>query len=312
MTAGKPLAAILGSTAVGKTELSIRLASHFDGEIVSADSRLVYRGLDVGTAKPTAEQQAAIPHHLIDVTDPDRLWSLATFRSAALEAIQAIQVRHRLPFLVGGTGQYVRAILEGWSPPPGAEDEGLRRELERFSATHGHEALHARLAEIDPVSAARIDSRNVRRVVRALEIHRLTNQPPSRVRQRTETPFRSLKIVLSLPRGELYARIDNRLEKMVEQGLVDEVRGLLARGFSPDLPAMSAIGYRQIVAHLQGKMTLEEALAQIRRASRRLVRHQANWFKEDDPENHVFEARPGVEEGIVELIRRWLESKIME
>jgi tRNA dimethylallyltransferase len=168
------------------------------------------------------------------------------------------------------------------------------------------------LAEIDPVSAARIDSRNVRRVVRALEIHRLTNQPPSRLRQRTETPFRSLKIVLSLPRGELYARIDNRLERMVERGLVDEVRRLLARGFSPDLPAMSAIGYRQIVAYLQGKIALEEALAEIRRASRRLVRHQANWFKEDDPENHVFEAGPGVEEGIVELIQRWLGDEIMD
>jgi len=306
------LIAVLGPTGVGKTEVAIRLASRLDGEIISADSRLLYRGMDIGTAKPTPDQLSSIAHHLIDVAEPDDSWSLGVFRAAALETITAVQARGRLPLLVGGTGQYVWAILEGWSPPPGAKDEGLRRELESFSATHGHAALHSRLAEIDPVSAARIDSRNVRRVVRALEIHRLTNQPPSRLRQRSETPFRSLKVVLSLPRGELYAQIDNRLERMVEQGLVDEVGGLLARGFSPDLPAMSAIGYRQIVAHLQGRMTLDEALAEIRRASRRLVRHQANWFKEDDPENHVFEARPGVEEGIVELIQRWLEEEITE
>ena len=306
------LIAVLGPTGVGKTEVAIRLASRLDGEIISADSRLLYRGMDIGTAKPTPDQLSSIAHHLIDVAEPDDSWSLGVFRAAALETITAVQARGRLPLLVGGTGQYVWAILEGWSPPPGAKDEGLRRELESFSATHGHAALHSRLAEIDPVSAARIDSRNVRRVVRALEIHRLTNQPPSRLRQRSETPFRSLKVVLSLPRGELYAQIDNRLERMVEQGLVDEVGGLLARGISPDLPAMSAIGYRQIVAHLQGRMTLDEALAEIRRASRRLVRHQANWFKEDDPENHVFEARPGVEEGIVELIQRWLEEEITE
>ena len=312
MIARDALIAVLGPTGVGKTEVAIRLASQLDGEIISADSRLLYRGMDIGTAKPSPDQLASVAHHLIDVAEPDEEWSLAVFRAAALEAITAVQARGRLPLLVGGTGQYIRAILEGWSPPPGAKDEGLRRELENFSAAHGHEALRARLAEIDPVSAARIDSRNVRRVVRALEIHLLTNQLPSRVRKRSETPFRSLKILLSLPRRELYARIDNRSERMIERGLVDEVRGLLARGFSPDLPAMSAIGYRQIVAHLQGKMTLDEALAEIRRASRRLVRHQANWFKEDDPRNHVFEAREGIEKQIADLIQGWLGDKIMD
>jgi tRNA dimethylallyltransferase len=308
MTKTDPLVAILGPTAVGKTECAIRLASHLNGEIVSADSRLLYRGMDVGTAKPTPAQRALVPHHLIDVTDPDRPWSLATFREAALAAIAAIQARGRLPFLVGGTGQYIRALVEGWAPPPIPKDESLRRELEAFAAENGQAALHARLMEIDPVAGGRIDPRNVRRVVRAIEIHAVTQRRPSEVRTRMQPPFQCLKIVLTLPRAELYRRIDLRVQTMTSAGLVSEVEGLLARGYSPDLPAMSAIGYKQIVAHLVGHTTLDEATAEIRRASRRLVRHQANWFKENEPGNHVFETRPGVEETIAELIQRWLDG----
>lgn len=312
MTSREPLVAILGPTAVGKTQLSLRLASRLEGEIISADSRLLYRGMDIGTAKPTPEQRSLLPHHLIDVTEPDQPWSLATFRTAALEAIEAVQARGRLPFLVGGTGQYVRGTLEGWSPPPIPKDDSLRRELEAFAAANGQAALHARLVEIDPETGARIDSRNVRRVVRALEIFELTQRRPSEIRARTQPPFRSLKIVLSLPRPELYSRIDQRVEAMLAAGLVEEVRGLLARGYSPELPAMSAIGYKQIVSHLHGRATLEQAMGEIRRASRRLVRHQSNWFRSDDPTNHVYEARPGVEDELVEVIQRWLREEIVE
>src|SRR3990172_4383603 len=212
---GEPLVAILGPTAVGKTQLSLRLASRLEGEIISADSRLLYRGMDIGTAKPTPEQRSLLPHHLIDVTEPDQPWSLATFRTAALEAIEAVQARGRLPFLVGGTGQYVRGTLEGWSPPPIPKDDSLRRELEGFAAANGQAALHARLVEIDPETGARIDSRNVRRVVRALEIFELTQRRPSEIRARTQPPFRSLKIVLSLPLPYLYSRIDQRVEAML-------------------------------------------------------------------------------------------------
>ena len=306
MTPRDPLIAILGPTAVGKTDISIRLASQLKGEIVSADSRLVYRGMDIGTAKPTAEQRLRVPHHLIDVTDPDKPWSLAMYRAAALETISDVQARGRLPFLVGGTGQYVRGLLEGWAPPPIPTDASLRREFEEFAAANGHAALHARLMQIDPVAGSRIDSRNVRRVVRALEIHALTHRRPSDVRARRQPPFRTLKIILSLPRDELYARIDHRVQAMVAAGLVEEVAGLLARGYSSDLPALSAIGYRQVAAYLEGRMELDRAIEEIRRASRRLVRHQANWFKEDDPENHVFVARPEVEKDIALLIQRWL------
>jgi tRNA dimethylallyltransferase len=173
------LVAILGPTAVGKTDISITLASRLGGEIISADSRLLYRGMDIGTAKPTPEQRALVPHHLIDVADPDQPWSLVTFRAAALGAIASVEARGRLPLLVGGTGQYVRGVLEGWTPPPISQDYALRRELDAFAATQGHAALHARLMQIDPEAGARIDPRNVRRVVRALEIHALTQRRPT-------------------------------------------------------------------------------------------------------------------------------------
>jgi tRNA dimethylallyltransferase len=310
MTVRPPLVAILGPTAVGKTEISIRLASRLRGEIISADSRLLYRGMDIGTAKPTTEQRSVVPHHLVDVTDPDKPWSLATFRAAALDAIAEVQGRGHLPFLVGGTGQYVRGMLEGWTPPPIPRDESTRRELEAFAESRGAAALHARLMEIDSETGSRIDPRNVRRVVRALEIHALTQRRPSEVRRRSEPPFRSLRVILSLPRAELYARVDARVQAMVADGLVEEVRGLLALGYSPELPAMSAIGYKQIVAYLEGSMTLDQALAEIRRASRRLVRHQANWFKEDDPQNHVFEVGPGLEDELVRFIQRWLNGGV--
>lgn len=303
-----PVVAILGPTAVGKTTLSLILAERLGGEIISADSRLIYRGMDIGTAKPTPEQRARIPHHLIDVTEVDNPWSLAVFRAAALEAIAAIHARGRLPLLVGGTGQYITAILEGWSPPALPADASLRSELEAYAETHGSEALHRRLAEIDPDSAARIDRRNVRRVVRALEVARLTGQPASRLRTKAAPPFRVLRVGLTLPRAELYARVDARIDAMLQAGLVEEVRALLEQGLPPDLPAMSGIGYRQIVDHLQGTIGLDEAVQKMRRATRVLIRRQSNWFKADDPSIHWFEARPGVEARIEVLIRDWLEE----
>lgn len=304
-----PVVAIVGSTAVGKTECSIHLARRLEGEIVSADSRLLYRGMDIGTAKPTAEQRALVPHHLIDLAEPEENWSLAAFRTAALEAIQSIHARERLPFLVGGTGQYVTAILEGWTPPPRPSDEALRRSLEGFAAAHGHQALHERLRAVDPEAAAMIDPRNVRRVVRALEVYESTGIPASRLRERRPPPFQTLRIGLTLPRAELYARVDARVQAMLAAGLVDEVRRLLERGLSPEAPAMSAIGYREIAAYLRGEISLEEAQNRIRRATRQFVRRQANWFKLSDPRIHWFESREGVEDGIEHLIRKWLASE---
>ena len=301
-----PLIAIVGPTAVGKTEISIHLAEQLNGEIVSADSRLLYRGMDIGTAKPSLEDRARVPHHLIDVTEPENPWSLGLFRRAAHVAVESIHLRGRLPFLVGGTGQYVSAILEGWSPPPKSDDPDVRSKLEDFASAHGSQALHERLAEVDPDTASRIDHRNVRRVVRALEIYHVTGFPPSQQRVAQPPPFRVLRVGLSLPRSELYARIDARIDAMLETGLVKEVEGLLARGLSPDLPAMTAIGYHQIADYLQGVIGLDEAVHRIRRATRQFVRRQSNWFKANDPQIHWFEARQGVEERIEGLIRTWI------
>ena len=283
-----PLIIILGPTAVGKTELALRLAARLDGEIVSADSRLFYRGMDIGTAKPTPEERARVPHHLIDVADPDETWSLAVFQKAAHEAIADIHRRDKLPFLVGGTGQYLRAIYEGWLPPAQQPNHRLRGVLETWGKALGPQNLHARLAHIDPQAAARIQPSNLRRTVRALEVIFMTGRLFSAQQCRNEPPYRTLLIGLTRPRQELYARIDARIQAMLDMGFVDEVRTLLARGYSPELPAMSAIGYKQIAAYLQGEYSLEEAVTLIKRLTRKFVRRQANWFKADDPQIHWF------------------------
>jgi tRNA dimethylallyltransferase len=301
-----PLIVIVGPTAVGKTEISIQLAERLDGEIVSADSRLFYRGMDIGTAKPTPEQRARLPHHLIDVADPDQTWSLAVFQRAATEAIADIRVRGRLPLLVGGTGQYVHTMTHGWAPPAAAPHPRLRAELEDMAKSHGKDWLHERLALLDSTAAEIIDPRNLRRTVRALEVIFTTGRKFSEQRGQADSPYRLLTIGLTRPRPELYARIDARIEAMFAAGLLDEVRDLLAIGYSPELPAMSSIGYRECAAVLEGRMTLEQARVQMRRLTRVFVRRQANWFKLEDPQIHWFEAGQVKTEAIETEIRALL------
>ena len=301
-----PLIVIVGPTAVGKTELSIQLAKRLEGEIVSADSRLFYRGMDIGTAKPTPEERSRIPHHLIDLADPRETWSLAVFQHAAAQVIADIHRRGKLPFLVGGSGQYVHAVTHGWAPPSTAPDAPLRAVLEGLAQSLGNDWLHARLALLDPVSAASIDARNLRRTVRALEVIFTTGRKFSEQRGQAESPYRLLTIGLTRPRPELYARIDARIESMFAAGLLEEVRGLLAQGCSPDLPTMSAIGYRECVAILRDEMTLEEAKIQMRRLTRIFVRRQANWFKLKDTEIKWFEAGEQKIDEIENAIRTFL------
>jgi tRNA dimethylallyltransferase len=301
-----PLVVIVGPTAVGKTEISIQLAERLAGEIVSADSRLFYRGMDIGTAKPDLSQRARVPHHLVDVADPDQAWSLAVFQRAAYQAIAEIHARGRLPFLVGGTGQYVRAVTEGWQIPKVRSSPPLREALEDWAAEIGPNGLHDRLAALDPKAAARIDYRNLRRTVRALEVILRTGQQFSAQRSKDIPPFRSLQVGLTRPRKELYARVDARIDAMLSNGFVDEVRELLSQGYSPDLPTLSAIGYREIVAHLEGKTSFPEAVKLIKRHTRQFVRRQANWFKEDDPSIHWFRVEPRTVGEIEQLIRSWL------
>jgi tRNA dimethylallyltransferase len=285
-----PLVVILGPTAVGKTEVAVQLAGRLNGEIVSADSRLLYRGMDIGTAKPSADQLARVPHHLIDVADPDEIWSLASFQQTADNAIREIHQRGKLPILVGGTGQYLRAILEGWQPPKIAAQPQLRIALETWAGELGKEEIHRRLATVDADAAASIDPRNLRRTLRALEVIFGTGRRFSDQRKKTETEYRVLQIGLTRPRAELYARIDERIQQMLDEGWLDEVKGLLAKGYNSDLPSLSAIGYSQLIDHLNGGMSLEQAVEEIKRATRLFVRRQANWFKPSDPRIQWVEA----------------------
>jgi tRNA dimethylallyltransferase len=304
-----PLVLIVGPTAVGKTELAIQLAEQLNGEIISADSRLFYRGMDIGTAKPAREEQARVPHHLIDIANPDQVLSLAVFQQKAREVIADIYTRNKLPFLVGGTGQYVRAVTQGWKPPEVVPDETLRCALNHLKEERGKEWLHAALDRLDASAAEKIDPRNVRRTVRALEVIFSTGRKFSEQRGRGDSPYALLTIGLQRPRAELYARVDARIEAMFAAGLVDEVKGLLAKGYPESLPTMSAIGYREAVKVIRGQMTLEQAKIEMRRVTRIFVRRQANWFKKSDQSIHWFDAgEAGIEIEIENLIRAWMQQ----
>jgi len=302
-----PLILIVGPTAVGKTELSLQLAERLNGEIISADSRLFYRGMDIGTAKPTLEERARAPHHLIDVADPDDIWSLAVFKQASTEIIAGIHARGKMPFLVGGTGQYMRAVTEGWTPPEVQPDSRLRDVLEGLAEEKGKYWLHEGLNLVDPVAAGRIDPRNVRRVVRALEVVLTTGKPVSKQRGQSDSPYNLLSIGLNRPREELYQRVDKRIEAMFEAGFVDEVRKLLEKGYTPDLPTMSAIGYRECVRVIEGELDIEQAKGEMRRATRMFIRRQANWFKEEDPGIHWFDAGY---ENTIDLVENFIRQTI--
>jgi tRNA dimethylallyltransferase len=289
----RKLVAVVGPTATGKTDLALHLALAFEGEIIGADSRQVYRGMDLGTAKPTAEQRARVPHWLVDVVDPDEEFGLARYLDLVQAALDDVWLRGRLPFLVGGTGQYVWALLEGWQVPRVGPDWALRRELEERAHREGPQALHAEVAALDPEAARRLDPRNVRRVVRALEVMRRTGRPLSACQARRPPDFSWLALGLELPSEQLYRRIDARVDAMIGEGFVEEVRGLLARGYRPDLPAMSGIGYRQVCQHLAGELSLVEAASRIKTETHRFTRHQRNWFRRDDRRIHWIDASAG-------------------
>ena len=274
---------ILGPTATGKSQLAVEMTRRFDGEIVSADSRQVYQYMDIGTAKPTADQRAGVPHHLIDVVDPDEDYNVARYQREATQALEAILSRGRLPFLVGGSGLYLAAAMGELDLPIVGRDAQFRACLEKEAEERGREALHRRLAEVDPASAARLHPNDLVRVIRALEVHHLTGMPRSaflRERgERRDAPFRFLRIGLTAPRQALYRRIDQRVEKMMEAGLLEEVSGLLARGYHLGLKSLDSLGYRELGAHLEGGTSLEEAVETLKRNTRRFAKRQLTWFR---------------------------------
>ncbi len=273
------LVVICGPTAVGKSAAAVELARRIGGEIVCADSRTLYRGMDIGTAKPTPEQRRQVPHHLLDVADPDQTVTLAVYRTLALEALDAIRRRGRVPLLVGGTGLYIRAVVDGFAIPPVPPDPALRARLEEEERAQPG-VLHARLRQVDPRAAARIHPRNVRRLVRALEVYARTGRPISEW-QRADPVGAVVQIGLTMDRAALDRRIEARVWEQLDRGLVDEVRALLARGYDPRLPAMQGLGYKEIVPYLRGECSLEEAVARLVRHTRRYARRQWIWFRRD-------------------------------
>ena len=269
---------IAGPTAVGKTATGILLARRFGGEVVNADSRNLYRGMDIGTAKPTAEERAGVPHHLIDVLDPTDEMSLARYQELATAAIAEVHARGKLPFLVGGTPLYVNAVVEGWRVPRVPPDPAFRAAQAARVAAGGLPDLIAELARIDPPAAAR-SGPNPRRIIRALEVYRAIGRPMSEVEGKGPPPYRTIEIGLTMPRPMLHRAVDNRVADQVRHGLVEEVRGLLTAGVPADAPAMTSLGYRQLLPFLAGEMTLDEAIARIKADTHRYVRHQETWLR---------------------------------
>ena len=285
ITRERPLIALVGPTATGKTALALALAGRMSDlarfEVISADSRQIYRRLDIATAKPTREQLAALPHHLIDVVDADQPYTLADYQRDATTAILEIQARGAVPLLVGGTGLYVRAVVDGLAIPAVAPDPALRAALEAEAAAHGVDALYQRLLELDPVAGARIDRANPRRLVRALEVCLLTGRPFSE-QQRTNPPgYRLLMVGLNMERQALYARADQRIDAMLESGLLDEAQTLVRSGYAWALPAMSSLGYRELGAYLRGEMSLSDAVARFKLDTHAYIRRQLSWFRAD-------------------------------
>ncbi len=297
------LVAIVGPTAVGKSRAAIRLAQTFNGEIVNADSRQVYRQMDIGTAKPTPEELALVPHHLVSIVNPDESFSLAQYQKLAHKAIEDIQKRKKLPLLVGGSGLYVWTVVEGWQIPQVPPSLELRRKLEAKINALGSEKVYQELVRIDPAAAQKIDPRNVRRVIRALEVYQQTKTLFSRLQKKQAPPFETLLIGLTCERAELYRRIDERVDSMLAQGLVKEVEKLLKMGYDLTLPAMSAVGYKQIGMYLRGEMTLAEAIQQIKYETHRFARHQYAWFRLNDSRIKWFNISYPFEAEVESLIR---------
>jgi len=298
---------VVGPTASGKSELAIQIAEAINGEVVSADSRSFYQELNIGVAKPTRTDRERVPHHLVDVTSIDQPWSLGEFQKASAEVISSIQSRGKVPVLVGGTGQYLRAITQVWQIPEHVGDEILRIAIQKWGETIGFDALYAKLKSVDPEAAKSIDFRNHRRTIRAFEVLFLSGKLFSEAKRSGETPFDLLTIGLDWPRDQLYARVDQRIQQMFEAGLVGEVHDLVAAGKQDQLRRIGVIGYSEALDYLSGKLSLEACIQLIQRNTRKFIRHQANWFKPNDPAIHWFKANgPELLQQVLGHVQNWL------
>lgn len=309
MAGNLPLIVILGPTAVGKTHLAIRLAQALNGEIISADSRQIYRYMNIGTAKPTSDEQQTATHHLIDIVDPDKKLSLAQYQRRAYASIDVVHERGQLPLLVGGTGQYITAVIEGWSIPEVPPNDELRAELEAYADEHGTNALHNRLEQRDPDAAEKIHPNNVRRVVRALEVCIETDTPITELQRKRPPPYAIRQYGLHMDRDTLYNRADKRVDVMLEAGLMQEVKWLLDNGYPANLPAMSGIGYRQFAEHIQDNMPLSDAIETTKNATHDFIRRQYTWFRGHDDGIIWLDAASLNAEDVISEIQQWLEEQ---
>lgn len=300
---------VAGPTAVGKTSLGIELALHFNGEVINADSRYLYRGMDIGVAKPGIVERQGVPHHLIDICDPSDEMSLATYQDLAMGAIAQVLASGKLPILVGGTPLYVNAVVEGWRIPRVPPQLEIRSRLAAEAEEIGLPALETRLAAVDPVAAAR-SSQNLRRVIRALEIYEVTGQRMSDLESKGPRPFNALELGLSLSRDALYQAVDRRVDQIIERGLIEEVRTLLEGGLSPDAPSMSSIGYRQLIPYLAGRQSLDEAKDQIRSDTRRYIKHQETWLRKNKSLLKVDVSAPDWMQTTFSLVETFLNARI--
>lgn len=307
----KGLVAIVGPTAVGKSRLGCLIANAFPAEIVNADSRQIYRYMDIGTAKPSLEDRQRIPHHLLDIIPPDQPYSLALYQRDARAAIAGIQSRDRLPLLIGGSGQYIWSIIEGWQVPEVPPDPVYRSGMQARAAETGADKLFSELERLDPVAASRMDPHNLRRIIRALEIYEKTGLKPSELQVKTGVDFPVLILGLTAEREILYGLIDARVERMIETGFIDEVKKLIAMGYGPDLPSMSSLGYREIAALLAGKVEIADAVARIKFETHRFARSQYAWFHLNDERIHWFQAvadKNDNRDKIIYTIKTFLEN----
>lgn len=306
--------AIVGPTASGKSAVALSLALALKGEIVSADSMQVYTGMDIGTAKPSPEEQALVRHHMVDVARPDELFSVARFQELAEKAIADIWRRGRLPVVAGGTGLYIDALLRGFLFPDQGRNAKVRAQLEAQAGKLGVGALHRRLCDIDPEAASKIHPNDLRRIVRALEVHSVTGSPISELQRKHqgEPKYRARLFGLTMSRDLLAKRISARVDLMVEQGLLEEVRTLLGAGYGPELTSMQAIGYKEFAAYLRGEAALDEALEQLKTGTRRYAKRQMTWFRRNPDIIWVdvgdFDGPDHIAQYIIHSNAAWLEE----
>ncbi|MFX4260777.1 tRNA (adenosine(37)-N6)-dimethylallyltransferase MiaA [Pelotomaculum propionicicum] len=306
-----PLVVICGPTATGKSDTAVYVAEKLNGEIISADSMLVYRGMDIGTAKPFPTEMRGIPHHLIDIVDPDQEYSAALFQEQARAIILDIMKRKKLPILVGGTGLYIGAVIDDYDFSGARGSEQYRKTLLKEAEEHGTSKLHERLREIDPKAAAKLHPNDARRIIRALEVYKLTGALISsfhKIDRTRSANYNLLMFGLILEREKLYKKIEQRVDRMIEAGLVDEVQRLLNRGFSPALSSMRGLGYKEIIEYLNGDMSLDQSVDILKRNTRRFAKRQMTWFRRDNRIKWLNPDQVDAPGAIINEITRFIEG----